>query len=293
MIALIKKNWLVILLIALIVFLAKDRLISPQYSSLPSVYPTTMSVDSGIAGEAGMPKSLAMPYRQSAPPTDNPNRLLITDTNLSLVVTDVPKTIAQIETTTKSLGGFLVNSYLSKPEEGASGTIVVRVPEDKRTDALASFRQFATKIVSESISGDDVTDQYTDLDAQLAVLTQTKAKFQEILAKAVSLNDLLNVQRELINLQSQIDSVVGQQKYLSQSAKLSKITLYLSTDELALPYAPDNSWRPTVIFKQAARSLISSFRQFGSLFIWIVVFIPIWLPILAIFFYLKKRYFKT
>jgi len=47
-------------------------------------------------------------------------------------------------------------------------------------------------------------------------------------------------------------------KYFEQSAKLTKITVYLSTDELSLPYAPTNQWRPLVIVKEAFRSLIST-----------------------------------
>jgi hypothetical protein len=101
--------------------------------------------------------------------------------------------------------------------------------------------------------------------------------------------DLLSVQRELINLQSQIDSLKGQQKYFEQSAKLSKITIYLSTDELALPYAPDNSWRPAVVFKEAVRSLIYNLRSLANLIIWLVVYSPIIIVGLLAFFFLRHK----
>jgi hypothetical protein len=148
-------------------------------------------------------------------------------------------------------------------------------------------------VVDENVSGRDVTDQYVDLEARLTTLNKTKAKFEEILDRATQVQDLLNVQRELINLQSQIDSIKGQQQYLSQSAKLSKVTVYLSTDEFALPYSPGQPWRPNVVFKLAVRSLVSTLRGAGTAAIWIGVYSPIWAPILAVIWVIKKKTSKS
>jgi len=154
---------------------------------------------------------------------------------------------------------------------------------------VSAFKDYSVKVVSESISGRDVTDQYVDLDARLQVLLKTKSKFEQILDQAVEVKDLLNVQRELTSLQSQIDSVKGQQKYLEQSAKLSKITAYLSTDELSLPYAPTKAWRPQVVFKTAVRSLISNFRSLGNLIIWSAVYLPLLIPLIFLIRFIKKK----
>jgi len=283
----LKRHWFILILILVIVFLVKDRLPSSNnsYSSVKS---------GGMAGINLAPSSdfeslSIMPSRQAVPPTDIQNRLVLTDTSLSLVVKDVADSIAKIKSSTESLGGFLVNSYLSQPESAASGNITVRVPEAKRTESLSLFKQYSTKVISQSESGTDVTDQYVDIQSRLDVLNATKTKFQEIMNRAVTVADLLNVQQQLISLQSQIDSLKGQQLYLEQSAKLTKITVYLSTDELALPYAPTNEWRPAVIFKEAVRSLLSNLRSLGSLFIWAIVYLPLIIPIAGIFWYLKLK----
>jgi len=226
-------------------------------------------------------------------PSESANRVVIQDTSLSLQVKDVAEVIKNVEDTAKSLGGFLISSDLSKPEGAASGTISVRVPENKRTEAMTAFKKMAVKVVSESVMGTDVTDQYEDLGARLDVLNKTKIKFEEILDKATAINDLLNVQRELISLQSQIDSVKGQQKYYEQSAKLSKVMVYLSTDELALPYTPTNEWRPMVVFKEAVRSLVLILRSLGSLIIYLVVLSPVWVSALLIIKFVRKRQIRT
>jgi hypothetical protein len=183
----------------------------------------------------------------------------------------------------------LINSALTKPEGATSGNISVRIPEEKRQEAMDSFKKMAVKVVSESVYGNDVTDQYVDLESQLEVLNKTKVKYEEILQKADKVADLMSVQEQLTYLQVQIDNLKGQQKYYEQSAKLSKVVVYLSTDELALPYSPTNEWRPMVIFKNAIRSLVGLFRILGSLIIWAVVFIPIIIPTILIISVVKKK----
>lgn len=241
----------------------------------------------GMMADVG--RSMFPAPESNAPPTDRKDRLVIQETTLSMVVKDAVKTLKDIQSTAERLGGFLVNSSLSRPEENASGTIIVRVPDTKLAEVLDAFRGFAVHVVDEQVSGRDVTDQYEDLDARLATLEKTKAKFEEIFGRATEIQDILNVQREIISLQSQIDSVKGQQQYLSQSAKLSKITVYLSTDEFSLPYAPAEPWRPNVVVKLAIRSLVTSLRGLGTAAIWLVVYSVIWGPILIVIWFFKKR----
>lgn len=288
MINFLKKNWLIIILILIIVFLSKDQLVSKNKTQSSLSY---TSFDEGSVGKLSLAPA-AGSFRSEAAPVETKDRLVIKDTSMSLLVKNVPESISKVEETAKSFGGYLVDSYLSKPEESANGHITIRVPETKRSEALVAFKNLAVKVVSESVSGNDVTDEYVDLEARLAVLNKTKIKFEEIMDKAYSVNDLLNVQRELINLQSQIDSLKGQQKYYEQSAKLSKIMVYLSTDELSLPYAPDNSWRPAVVFRTAVRSLVSNLRSLANLIIWIVVYLPLFAPAVILFVFIRRK-FKT
>ncbi len=294
MINFFKKNWAIIILAIIALVWVKDNLFSlVSLGRSKSISNSQMVVDNyADIGNLNMKTpsfSGSGSSKNNIPPSESTNRIIIQDTSLSLQVKDVPKTIEEIEEVTKSFGGFLITSHLSIPEEAASGNISVRIPEEKRKEAMAAFKNMAVKVVSESVTGRDVTDQYTDLDARLEVLYKTKTKYEEILEKAEKVNDLMSVQQQLISLQTQIDNLKGQQTYYEQSAKLSKITIYLSTDELALPYAPTNEWRPAVIFKEAVRSLVGTVRSFGSLIIWGAVYIPIIIPILLVIRYIKRK----
>jgi len=291
MINFLKKNWIWILIVIIVFsWWNKNKEYKQEYAREVVGDYAMMEKKSTkqLLAPAAIMSDRAFGGRQVAP-SETSDRVVIQDTGLSLQVKDVSKSIKEIERTTQELGGFLVRSYLSKPESAASGNISVRVPEEKRAEAMEAFKKEAVKVVSESVQGTDVTDEYTDLQAQLEVLEKTKAKFESILNQAVEVKDLLEVQRELLSVQKQIDNVKGQQKFYEQSAKLSKITVYLSTDDLALPYAPDNEWRPKVVFKEAVRSLVLTIRDLGSLLIWLVVFSPIIIPVILIIRYFKKK----
>ena len=150
----------------------------------------------------------------------------------------------------------------------------------------------SVRIVSENISGYDVTDQYTDTQAKLDTLYKTKVIFENILAKAVNVDDILKVQQSILSTQDQIDSLKGSIKYLNETSKTMLITINLSTDELSLPYAPTDPWRPNVVFKTSVRSLLTDLRMIGSGVIWIVVYAVIYIPLIVVFVVVKK-YLKS
>jgi len=292
----LKNNKLTAFLILIIAYLLLKNRLTPLQYSLPSSY---QKADYGYAlnfkpglGGAGEIASNIIPPPQAAPPTaEVKNRLVIKESYLSLLVDNVVSAQKQIIKKAQDLGGYMVNTNLENPQEAATATVIVRIPSIKLDEALDYFRALSVKVISENLQGQDVTDQYVDNEARLATLLKTKAKFEEIMEKATAIQDILNVQREIINLQSQIDALKGQQQYYEKSAQMAKITIYLSTDELSLPYAPSEAWRPPVIFKQAVRSLIGNLRKLGTALIWLAVYSVIWLPLGIIVFvlYRKKR----
>jgi len=276
-----KLTFVLILLICWLIYRQNFRSpVFPLYYQRASNLKTTEKIPS-LGGKIG--------FNESAPAPEVKDRLVVKESTISLLVKNVVETQKIITQKAQSLGGYLVQSNISHPEETevTSGWITVRIPQEKLEEALNYFRELAVKVVSETVSGRDVTDEYVDIEARLATLLKTKAKFEEILAKAQKVQDILEVQRELINLQEQIDNLKGQQNYLEKSAQVSRVTIYLATDELALPYVPTEAWRPQAIFKQAVRSLIGALRKLGTLIIWLGVYSVIWLPILAIYLIIK------
>jgi hypothetical protein len=285
----IKTHKLIILLMLVIAYLLLNS--SPMTNNQTSVakFSTGGTVTDKMLGFSPA-QSLPAPggaALQTAPQTNN--RMVVKESSLSLLVSKVVETQKKIIDAVVKNGGFMVSSDLSNPQDIPTATVVVRFPTQKLDQMLEYFKSISVKVISENLQGEDVTDQYTDLQAQLDTLNKTKDKFGQIMDKATQIQDILEVQRELINIQSQIDSVKGQEQYLQKTTQMAKVTIYLSADELNLPYAPSEAWRPQVIFKQAIRSLLGSMRSLGSLAIWIAVYAVIWLPILLIVLFIRRK----
>lgn len=254
--------------------------------------PSSMSYRGG--GSMGKQMSGIVPPSMPSSSVDMSaaDRKVVRNSDISLLVKDVRGTLDQITNHAKTVGGFMVNSSTSTPEEGGSGSISIRVPSAQLDSTLQFLRGLAVRVVSENISGSDVTDQYTDTEARLLTLTQTKATFEAMLGKATEVDEILKVQQSIFQVQDQIDSLKGQLEYLKNTSESSLVSIYLSTDELALPYSPSEPWRPAIVFKTAVRSLVMNFRAVANVAIWLGVYLPVILVVGVILWLVKRKLMK-
>lgn len=292
----IKSNKLSSIFILLFVYMVlKQPIRQFFYGRSVGSYSSLNVMDTNSTGYGYSKEKLvseAMPdqsYSVATPQPDIEERMVVKSAGLSLFVKNVRDTISEIETYTKSIGGYLVDKSLNEPRESSTGYVTLRVPSEKMEEALAYFGKKAVRVVNESVYGADITDQYTDTQAQLEILEKTKAIFVGMLNQATTFDQTLRAQREILSVQTQIDDVKGQIEYMKATAKTSLISIDLSTDELELGYAPADSWRPGVIFKMAIRNLIANIRKIGNLTIWAGVYGIIWIPALIVVLVLKKR----
>src|SRR4030067_996454 len=98
----------------------------------------------------------------------------------------------------------MVTSNIQNPQDAPTATVIIRVPSDKLEQTLTFLRNSAIKVVSEFLNGQDVTDEYIDIDKHIAILENTKTKYQEILNQAREISDITNLTQQIINLQNQI-----------------------------------------------------------------------------------------
>lgn len=219
---------------------------------------------------------------ESAPTPEIQDRMMVTSSNFSLLVKDVTKTLDEIKGKVTELKGYVVNVSISRPELGEHATIQFRVPTEQVETMVAYLRGASVKVVSENVSGHDVTDKYTDVAEYLKVAQSNKTRLEEILASARTIDEIMKVQNQIFSLQRQIDNYKGQMKYMEGTSETSLITAYISTDEIGLPYAEPLSWRPEVIFKHAVRSMIGTLQKLGAVAIWLGVYSVLIVPTLTI-----------
>lgn len=213
-------------------------------------------------------------------------RMVIKNASLSIVVEEPGTSIETISKMASDLGGFVVSSNLFRTQtanglEVPQASITIRVPAEKLDQALAAIKSGAGEVLSENVSGQDVTQEYTDLESRLRNLEQAEDQLTKIMEQAYETEDVLVVYNRLVEVQGQIELIKGQMKYFEQSAALSAISINIQANEAVQPLKIGN-WQPVGVAKRAIQALINTLQFLADLLIWVALYI---LPIALILFF--------
>ena len=164
------------------------------------------------------------------------------------------------------MGGFVVSvnisqTYASDGTQVPQAQIVVRVPQDKLDDALAQIKKGVVDVQSETSTGQDVTDQYMDLQSRLTAKEAAADQLTKIMQNATKTEDVLAVYAQLQQIDSDIEVLKGQIKYTEQSAALSSISVNIIAEETVQPIVVAG-WKPQGVARDALRDLISFWQDF-------------------------------
>lgn len=221
-----------------------------------------------------------------------PSRLVIKTGTLNIVVKDIESSVRKIIQYAEGKGGWVVSSSVTEREKIPTGSITVRVPVENFDEAIAYFRELAEKVSYEGTKGQDVTEEYVDLQAQLRNLEVTETQLLKIMERSGTISEVLSVQRELTNIREKIERTKGRIQYLERSAAMATITVNLALSEELLPIPPAEKWRPVYVFKRAWRSTLTTLRGISYLLIWILTFAIIWVPVAVIIWQVCKFWKK-
>ncbi len=195
---------------------------------------------------------------------------IIKNGSLQLTVKDVVEAVSKITALAQQKGGFVQNSSVSARADGTHyGQISVRVPAKDFEQTVEGIKAFALTVNNETASGQDVTEQYTDLEAQLRNALAQEQTYLKVLDRAQTVEDILKVQQRLGDIRGTIESLQGRLKYLENVTAFSTITVTL--DEEPVVQVPTKEFRPLTSLKEAVRSLVEALQQVVVAIIWLVV----------------------
>jgi len=217
---------------------------------------------------------------------ESQTRMVIKNASLSIVVEEPGTTLDAISNLAADMGGFVVSSNLYRMEvdgglEVPQANITIRVPVEKLDQALAEIKSGAGQILNENISGQDVTQEYTDLESRLRNLENAEQQLNQIMEQAYSTEDVLSVYNRLVEVQEQIELIKGQMQYYEQSAALSAISVNIQANEAVQPLKIGN-WQPVGVAKRAIQVLINTLEVIANLLIWIALYI---LPVVLVLYF--------
>ena len=195
-------------------------------------------------------------------------QMIVMNGDLQLRVNEVDQTLAQVKTIAAEVGGYVAKSEAGSDGATRSASAELRIPALQFQPVMDRLKGLAAQVIRESSVGEDVTEEYVDLEGRLKGLQATATRTQALLDKAQTVDESLHVNTELGQLQEQIEQITGRMEYLKNRVAYSTINVALNP--VAAP-SPVEAWLPGATLERAVSFLGSAARFLGDVLIWIVV----------------------
>lgn len=210
------------------------------------------------------------------------DRMLIRRASLTLGVEDTQATLARIRGIVNGAGGLVSDVSTWSDGENLFANLTVRIPAPVFDQVIEAVKGAAKEVRSESVSGQDVTEEFIDLTARLrnleATETELLALLTEVRQRTNRAEEVLLIHRELMRIREEIERIQGRRQFLENAVDMATLTIELAPITVAPPKT-DRVWQPSVTIRQAAEQLARAFQTLADAAIWLVVYV---LPLLAL-----------
>lgn len=242
----------------------------PVDASLPAAYPAPETRPSDAPG--------------SVAPAADARRMIIKNAQMTLTVENADTALDRITGIVGDMRGYITSSRTFFDGGLKAATITFAVPVDRFEETLQRVRRIALKVEHESASGQDVTDQYVDLESQLRNLQATADRIRDFLKKAQTVEEALRVNQQLSQVEKEIETIKGKLNYLGGRSAFSMITAELREPKptptptftptitpTPTPTATPTVWNPAQTVTHAVEAQTTLVRALTELLIWLVV----------------------
>jgi len=207
---------------------------------------------------------------------------IIKNADISLVFSDYEKDIKALKDTLKKYNCEITNETESNYENYISNTIVLRVEATKFDSVMNAILSGDGTVTSKNIYVSDITSQYIDTYQRLKNKKSVEKQYLELLKKAYTVNDVLNVTEYLRRVQEEIESAEGTLKYWDNQSTFSTITINISYSGETIAYKK-------TFWNKISEGLDAGWQ--GAIAVIIVIFYlwPIWILTGIIIFVVKRK----
>ena len=224
-------------------------------------------------------------------------RKIIRNAEITMEVASTTDTQHKVTSIAEAKGGFVVTSEAKQREnvDPAQRTLdiklVVRVPSPQFGSTFDEIKKLASNTPQENVSGQDVTEEFIDLEARIKTQKALELQFLEIMRQAYKVADALEVQRQIADVRTDIEKLEGRKRFLENRASLSTITVNIQAPKPVIAVTSTG-------FGQSVREAVSDsigmasdmvlfFTRLAILMVPIVIFIG--LPSALVARYLMRR----
>ncbi|WHY79174.1 DUF4349 domain-containing protein [Neobacillus sp. WH10] len=224
-----------------------------------------------------------------------PNQMVIYKADLQLRVKKFDQTVRSLEEKAQKYGGYIAESTVTKEgKEQLSGSLTIRVPQKHFQNFLHEAEGQAAEVLQRNITGQDVTEEYVDLESRLKSKKVVEERLMTFMNSAAKTEDLLKISADLAAVQEEIETIQGKMKFLENQTSLSTVNITLYENKVIVPDIDQdklNTWEKTK--KQFMKSTNMLLAGLSGLVVFIIGNIPLIGVLLIVcflfLFYYKKR----
>lgn len=198
------------------------------------------------------------------------DRMVVKTAELGIRAEDVRGSAEEAREVSARYGGEVLSSRVYAGSGPVSAELVLSVPSGEFEVALDELRGLGTRIITDTVEGQDVTEEFVDLESRERNLLAAEESLLTLYDRAESVDDTLTVERELTEIRGQIEEVQGRVQYLERRTASSEIILRLEPVATAAP--PQQAWSPSLVAARAWNASLLVLQTAATAFISAVVF---------------------
>lgn len=152
-----------------------------------------------------------------------PRAKIIKTGSISFEVEDIASAKKRVVELLPSFKAYVLNENEGKDSDNQHASISIKVPADQFDALLEKIIQTGYTVENKSIQLSDITEQYIDLEARLKNKRLLREKYTSLLTNAQKMADIIEINRQLEFVSSELESLEGQMKYLNHQIDLSTL----------------------------------------------------------------------
>lgn len=198
----------------------------------------------------------------------------------------IAKTYDEIRSWVNFHQGFIQHDNTRKDYDRINRNLTIRIPSDKFQPIVDSISKSVRFLDRKEIILDDVTEDFVDIEARLKAKQKLEERYLQLLTKATSVKDMLEIERQIANIREEIEAKQGRLKYLQNQVSMS--TLQIDFYEMIKGQkAPSQTY-----LSRLWRGVKGGVNAVGNFIIALTYIWPFILVGILLFIYLRKRYKK-
>jgi hypothetical protein len=159
-------------------------------------------------------------------------RYIIRNASIDIEVNDINTATDFVSELVSNNSGFIMS--ISSRDETLT-RISLKVPEPKLDDFIINLGGIG-KVTSQSISSRDVTEEIIDIDARVKNLLMLRDRYRELLKSAKNVTEMLGIEKELADIQSELDRIEGRRNLLMGQVEMSEVNISLESRTIYGPF---------------------------------------------------------